>query len=82
MSGVMMGGYVKVEDFSTIGTSAIILPNLTIGTGSIIGAGSVVTKNVEPYSVVVGSPAKHVRTTKLSFDNSHLTVLYKQFTQS
>lgn len=42
-----------------IGEGAIILPNvMNIGNGSIIGAGSIVTKNVEPYSIVVGNPAK------------------------
>ncbi|POY39249.1 transferase [Solitalea longa] len=42
-----------------IGEWVVILPNVTsIGNGAIIGAGSIVTKNVEPYSVVVGNPAK------------------------
>lgn len=41
-----------------IGTHSIILAGVNIGDGSIVAAGSVVTRNVEPYSVVAGSPAR------------------------
>ena len=34
------------------------MPGITIGKGAVVGAGSVVTKNVEPFSIVVGSPAR------------------------
>ena len=45
-----------------IGQGAIILPGCkTVGTGSIIGAGSVVTKDVPPYAIVTGNPAKILR---------------------
>lgn len=44
-----------------IGTEAIILSGVHIGNGAVIGAGSVVTKHIEPYSIVVGNPARHVR---------------------
>ncbi len=45
-----------------IGSDVIILPSVNnIGNGSIIGAGSIVTKDVEPYSIVVGNPAKFKR---------------------
>lgn len=47
-----------------IGRRVIILPGLTIGEGSIIGAGSIVTKNVAPYTVVAGSPARVIRNRK------------------
>ncbi len=47
-----------------IGTGAIILPGVNIGEMSIVGAGAVVTKNVEPYSVVAGVPAKKISTIK------------------
>lgn len=44
-----------------IGRRAIIMPGVTIGDGVIIGAGAVVTKNVEPYMVAVGVPAKAIK---------------------
>ena len=47
-----------VEKGASIGANATICPGITIGRHSMIGAGAVVTKNVEPYSVVVGNPAK------------------------
>lgn len=44
-----------------IGARVIILPGVHIGDGSVIGAGSVVTKDVEAYSIVAGNPAKLIR---------------------
>lgn len=55
-------GKVKIEDGAHIGIGAIIMPNVTIGKGAIIGAGAVVTKDIPPYSLAVGVPAKVVRT--------------------
>ena len=45
-----------------IGSRAIILPGVHIGKGSIIGAGTVVVKDVPEYAIVVGNPARVVRT--------------------
>jgi maltose O-acetyltransferase len=53
-----------IEDNVWIGANAIILPGLQIGTGSIVGAGAVLTKNVEPYSIVGGNPAKLLKRRK------------------
>lgn len=50
-------GAIIIEDDVWIGTSAVILPNVAIGKGAIIAAGAVVTKNVEPYTIVAGVPA-------------------------
>lgn len=52
---------VRVEAWADIGTSAILLPGVTIGKGSIVGAGAVVTRDVAPFSIVAGVPAKFVR---------------------
>lgn len=49
---------VKIGSDVWIGRRAIILPGVEIGDGAVIGAGAVVTKNVPPYAVVGGSPAK------------------------
>ena len=47
-----------VKKGASIGASAVILPGLTIGTFSLIGAGSVVTKDVPDYGLVLGNPAR------------------------
>jgi acetyltransferase-like isoleucine patch superfamily enzyme len=52
---------VRVETGADIGMNAIILPGVTIGKGSIVGAGSVVTKDVAPFAIVAGVPAKFLR---------------------
>lgn len=44
-----------------IGCMSIVLPGVTIGEGAIVGAGSVVTKDVPPYTIVAGNPAKIIR---------------------
>lgn len=45
----------------SIGANATLLPGITIGRGAMIGAGSVVTKNIPDYAIVVGNPAKIIR---------------------
>jgi len=52
---------VKIEDDVWIGRNAIVMPGIKIGKGSIIGAGSVVTKDVAAYSVMGGVPAKLIK---------------------
>ncbi|MGU3662113.1 MULTISPECIES: chloramphenicol acetyltransferase [unclassified Methylobacterium] len=44
-----------------IGHGVVVLPGRTIGTGAVVGAGAIVTRDVEPYTIVVGNPAKPVR---------------------
>lgn len=53
---------VIIEDDVWIGARAVILPGVTIGHGSVIGACAVVTKDVPPYSVYVGNPGRVVKT--------------------
>jgi acetyltransferase-like isoleucine patch superfamily enzyme len=52
---------VVIEDDCDIGLGATILPGVTVGKGTQVGAGSVVTKNIKPYAVVAGVPAKVLR---------------------
>jgi len=54
-------GKIEVKDNCYIGVNCIILPGVTIGPNSIIGAGSVVTKDVPPDVVVGGNPAKVIK---------------------
>ncbi len=52
---------VKIEDDVWIGARAIILDGVTIGTGAIVAAGAIVTKDVPPYAIVGGNPAKVIK---------------------
>lgn len=55
-----------ISDNVWIGGRTIILPGVKIGTGSVIGAGSVVTKNIPEWSIAVGNPAKVIKKRILS----------------
>jgi len=44
-----------------LGHNMIVMPGVTVGTGAIVGSGAVVTKDVDPYTIVVGVPAKPMR---------------------
>jgi acetyltransferase-like isoleucine patch superfamily enzyme len=52
---------VTIQDDVWIGCNTIILPGITIGHNSIVGAGSVITKNVSPLTMVAGNPAKIIK---------------------
>jgi len=54
-------GEIILEDDIWISANCVVTANTKIGKGSVIGAGSVVTKDVEPYSVVGGVPAKLIK---------------------
>ena len=67
-----VSGRVHVADYASIGTNATILPDVKIGDGAFVGAGAVVTKDVEDYNVVVGSPAKTIRENKFEISQKLL----------
>ena len=52
---------VRICAWADIGVNAVVLPGVTIGRGAIVGAGAVVTADVEPFSIVAGVPARLVR---------------------
>lgn len=58
--GVNKGGSELGNDV-WVGTRVIITPGVRVGDGAVIGAGAVVTKDVPPYSITAGNPAKHIR---------------------
>lgn len=52
---------VRIADDVWLGAKAVVLPGVSIGTGSVIGAGSVVTRDIPPQTLAVGLPARVVR---------------------
>ena len=54
-------GEVHIEDDVFIGVNVVICNSVTIGQGAIIGAGSIVTKDIPPYQVWAGNPAKFIK---------------------
>jgi acetyltransferase-like isoleucine patch superfamily enzyme len=55
------GDKIVIQDHVWIGARAIIRPGITIGEGAVIGAGAVVTRDIGPYRVAVGVPAREIR---------------------
>lgn len=66
LDGPLNVGEVYIGDGAWIGNNVVILPNVHIGKKVIIGAGSVVTKDIEDYSIAVGNPCKIIK--KWDFD--------------
>ena len=60
---------VTIEDHVWVGMNSIILKGVTIGKGAVIAAGSVVTKNVPPLTIVAGNPARVVKTISKSSES-------------
>jgi UDP-2-acetamido-3-amino-2,3-dideoxy-glucuronate N-acetyltransferase len=80
-SVVRKGQYVKtlVARGASIGANATIICGITLGEFSFVGAGAVVTKDVMPYSLVIGNPAKHVGWMgqygqRLHFDKNNIAI--------
>jgi len=68
-------GAIVINKDAWIGTGVIVLPDVIIGEGAIVGAGSVVTKDVEPYTIVVGSPAKPISKLPVTQINASVDLL-------
>lgn len=67
-------GDIRIGNDVWIGRDAIIMSGVTVGDGAVIGARAMVTKDVEPYSIVVGVAAKHI---KYRFDKDSIDFLVK-----
>jgi acetyltransferase-like isoleucine patch superfamily enzyme len=70
----MSGSKTTIGNDVWIGNGAIIINGASVGDGAIIGAGAVVTKDVPPYSIVAGVPAKVIR---MRFDDTTINRLLK-----
>jgi len=67
---------IVIESDSWLGGNVVLLPGVTIGQGCIVGAGSVVTKSLPPYTICVGVPCKPIKTRFLETDlKDHLKAL-------
>ncbi len=69
--GVVLGGHTRVHRGATIGISAMTHQHSTIGAYSMIGMGAVVTRDVPPFALVVGNPARYVRDNERGRDASN-----------
>jgi len=61
---VTLAGYVKVEKGATVYSGAVVVPNMKIGEYAVVGAGSVVLKNVKEHMIVAGCPAREIKSVK------------------
>jgi acetyltransferase-like isoleucine patch superfamily enzyme len=59
-SGAVSKGPIVIEDSVWIGANCTVTDGVTIGHNAVIGANSVITKNVQPYEIVGGTPARHL----------------------
>ncbi|WP_176470159.1 acyltransferase [Terribacillus saccharophilus] len=60
---------VRIEDYAWVSTGSIVLPGVTIGKGAVVASGAVVSKDVDPFTIVGGVPAKKIgtRSTNLNY---------------
>jgi acetyltransferase-like isoleucine patch superfamily enzyme len=64
----MVGAPVTIDDYAYIGTRATILPGVTIGKGAVVATGAVVVKDVPPYQIVGGVPARYIKDRRQDLD--------------
>jgi maltose O-acetyltransferase len=60
-------GSITIDDDTWIGAGVIILPNIHVGKCVVIGAGSIVTEDVDDYAIMVGNPARKIGDTRKKF---------------
>jgi len=61
MGSAVVPSYVDIGDYATVGTNATLLPHRILGEGAYVGAGAVVTKDIPPWAVAYGNPARVMR---------------------
>ena len=68
----VQGGPVVIEDYAWLSCRTVVLPNVRIGRGAVVAAGAVVTKDVPPFAIVGGVPARVIgqRNTNLTYNLS------------
>ena len=61
MGGASLAGRIRVNNFVTVGTNATVIPDIELYEGSYVGAGAVVTKNINKDEIVIGNPSKYLK---------------------
>ena len=61
MGAASLAGRIRVNNFATVGTNATVIPDIELSEGSYVGAGSVVTKNINKDEIVIGNPSKYLK---------------------
>jgi len=79
-------GDIVVKDDVWIGQNAIICSGVTVGQGAVVAAGAVVTKDVEPYAIVGGNPAKFIKyrldeSLRKKLEKTDVAALFDKFTK-
>lgn len=57
----LVGGRIRIEKFAAVGTNAIVMPGVTLSEGSVLGAGSLLSRDTEPWTIYVGTPARAIK---------------------
>jgi acetyltransferase-like isoleucine patch superfamily enzyme len=57
----LVGGKIRIEKFAAVGTNAIVMPGITMSEGSVLGAGSLLNRDTEPWTIYVGTPARAIK---------------------
>jgi acetyltransferase-like isoleucine patch superfamily enzyme len=57
----LVGGRITIEKFAAVGTNAIVMPGVTLSEGSVLGAGSLLGRDTEPWTIYVGTPARAIK---------------------
>lgn len=75
-TGAVLCGGVRVERLAHIGAGAVVIQGVTVGEGAVVGAGAVVVDDVEPWTVVVGNPARKFRAARMKRTDEESNVFY------
>jgi len=78
---VLSYGKIKIKKDAWIGASSVVLQGVTIGAGAVVGAGSVVTKDIPSMAIAVGNPAKIIKYRSLNNDKIERKRLIRTFFQ-
>jgi len=72
-------GTIVLEPHVVIGSNAVVLPDITVGEGSTVGAGSVVTRSLDPWGVYAGAPARKINTRSRELVLANQQRLFEKF---